>query len=83
MVIDKVYESGEMSTMELRNLVFTFHYDHFIILFWPNKRGTVGLAFMATFTETTETNHMFGFSQKGILLMKLLTGDQGHGSAKW
>ena len=37
---------------------------------------------MATFTETTETNHMFGFSQRGILLMKLLTGDQGHGSAK-
>ena len=32
MVIDKVYETGEMSTMELRNLVFTFYdHDHFII----------------------------------------------------
>lgn len=60
MIIDKVYESGDMTTMQLR--------------------GSVGMAFMATFTESTQANDLFGFSQSGIFLMKLLTADQESGA---
>ena len=58
MTMDKVYESGDMTTMQLR--------------------GSVGMAFMATFIESSQSNGLFEFSENGIFLMKLLTGDQEH-----